>query len=856
MADGSVDDERVSPGIGAFWAAAFAGGALILLALTLGLSSFWLHEEREQTQVQALAAVKGLVQGLSSRTAAVRGQLNRWRDDPGLQTAIEDGRPAVLRAKEEELSTLVPGALGIDVFPASEVGPGGNAGNRLSYAGLDMVRSVADSGRIALLEAHRVHMKDEHLAIAAPIMRPAGDGVLGVVHVKLPLSMLPWIGQRWGDDARFAFQQQVGDDLVEIDDKGEALPNRVPDVSEPVSGTRIQVRAWVDPGGLFSRGRLPWVVGIYGVALLALGLIFWVVQRALKRALRTDLNALVATIDDAVQKRPPRVVRHRLAELQGVQDQVRRQLRELQSRPPAPRSAPAPDLAALAGAAEAAAEEGRDLDLEFDTDLDLSAPLDLAGDAPPDDEPPASPARPVQSSLPDDAIFRAYDIRGLVGSQLDADIMRMLGQALASEALARGSDVVIVGRDQRPSGSSLCGGLVEGLLCGGIDVIDLGLVPTPLVYYACSLRPRASGAVVTASHNPAEYNGLKVVLAGLPAGSEDITALRDRLHAGDLGEGQGNCREQSVIDDYIDAVEEDIAIARGLTIVVDCGHATASVVAPRLLRALGCEVIELDCNCDPALADERMPDPAQPRHLYSLGDAVRGAGADLGIAFDADGDRLGVVDGEGRVVAADRVLMLLAADILARQPGSDIVYDVKCSHHVGAYILQHGGRPVMWKSGHSHLKQKLRACNAPLAGEFTGHFMFAERWNGFDDAFYAAGRLLEVLALDPRPSAEVFAEVATGMGTPELFVPLPADETSAIMDMVLDMADQLDGVEVNTIDGLRAEFDQGWGLVRGSNTQSGLMFRFEADDKGSLHKIQDLFRRIMDLAAPRLELPF
>jgi phosphomannomutase/phosphoglucomutase len=387
-------------------------------------------------------------------------------------------------------------------------------------------------------------------------------------------------------------------------------------------------------------------------------------------------------------------------------------------------------------------------------------------------------------------------------------------------------------------------------------VVDLGIVPTPLAYHAAVARGGASAAVVTASHNPAEYNGLKVVLGGRSANAGQVRGLYERIQRGDFRRGAGTYRAHDHIGDYIASVAEDITLARPLKVVLDCGFATACQVAPALFRALECDVVELDCDLDPARADQHMPDPAQPTNLYALADAVLGAKADLGLAFDADADRLGIIDSAGQFVTAERLLMLLARDVLARRPGSDIVYDVKCSHHLAGTILQYGGRPVMWKSGHSFIKQKMLELDAPLGGEYTGHIMIADRWNGFDDALYAGARLLEVLALDPRPSAAVFADFVVGMGTSELFVPLPSGEETGIMQAVLAMADRLDGVEVNVIDGLRAEFDQGWGLVRASNTQPGLVFRFEADDQVSLDKIQNLFRRMMELVAPRLDLPF
>jgi len=453
-------------------------------------------------------------------------------------------------------------------------------------------------------------------------------------------------------------------------------------------------------------------------------------------------------------------------------------------------------------------------------------------------------------------IFRAYDIRGLVGSELNVNVMRLLGRAVGSEAAALGQRTCIVARDQRPTGGGYVEALVAGLCESGCEVLDLGIAPTPLAYHAAATRTHASAAIVTASHNPPEYNGLKVVLGGRAADADQIKGLCERIRRGDFASGEGRCTRLDATAGYLSTVCNDITLARPLKLVLDCGFATACKLAPALYRALDCEVVELDCDLDPDRANRHMLDPSQPQDLGALGDAVIGAGADLGLAFDADGDRLGVVDAAGTFIAADRVLMLLAADVLARAPGSQIVYDVKSSHRVGAEVLQRGGRPVMWKSGHSFLKQKVRELGAPLGGELSGHIVFADRWNGFDDAFYAGARLLEVLAADPRPSTEVFADFRVGICTPELFVPLARGDDAGIMQSVLELARRLDDVEVNTIDGLCIELDDGWGLIRASNTRPGLVFRFEADDQAALSKIQDRYRRMLARVAPDLSVPF
>jgi len=849
---------RAARSIDAFWLTAFVGCAAVALALLLGISAYWIEAERRLTSAYVTDRATALVTELERRADAVRRQLGHWAQDAGVRSALREDRLGALRAKEAELHAVFPDALAVGVFRRSDTQPGGSAAERLSYAGLDMVRQVLAAGRIAPLEAHRVRLIDEHLAIAGPVLDEQGD-VVGAIHVKLRMSMLPSFTQATRNDAVFVFEQQVDTRIVPVGSSvNSPQPPAVASYRAPVPDARIQLSAWVTPTGFWPEHALPWLAGLYGMALVGLALVLALARQSLKRAVTADLSALTAMVDDAAARKQPRLFPNRVQDFRPVLEQVYRQLRAMRPPRPTPSGRPAGSMSkATASHSTETYSPGSEM-------ASPSAPRSqlIADAASGDATSVASLSETAQASrdalliqVPD-AIFRAYDIRGLVHRQIDSRVMYTLGRSVGSEALARNSKMVFVARDQRPASASLCEALVQGLLETGADVIDLGLMPTPLLYFACGRRRDASAAMVTASHNPREYNGLKVVLAGMSATTADIGALRDRIRDANLGTGQGSCSRRDIVPAYIEAMAADISLARGMTLVVDCGHATASPVAPSLFRALGCTVIERDCECDSALADALMLDPAQPKQLGALAEAVVAAEADLGLGFDADGDRLGVVDSRGDFIAADRLLMLLAADVLARHPGSPIIYDVKCSHHLAPEIERHGGRPVMWKSGHSNLKQKLRELDAPLAGELSGHIVFADRWNGFDDALYAAGRLLEVLALDPRASHEVFAELPAGLGTPELFMPLMHDEAERVMQTVVGMADRLDGVKIITIDGLRVEHARGWGLVRASNTQSGLVFRFEADDQDALDRIQGLFRHMMHTAAPGLGLPF
>jgi phosphomannomutase/phosphoglucomutase len=462
-------------------------------------------------------------------------------------------------------------------------------------------------------------------------------------------------------------------------------------------------------------------------------------------------------------------------------------------------------------------------------------------------------------STPPPEIFRAYDIRGVLGRQLTHAMMEPIGRAIASEAAARGDRQVMVGRDCRASSPALCRRLIAGIRAAGLDVVDLGVVPTPLVYFACRETATGggphAGAMVTASHNPAEYNGVKVVFRGLSADAPTIQDLRRRILAGDLRTGRGRLSEMDLTAAYCTQILGDIRLARPLDVALDCGNATVSRIAPALFRALGCRVVTLDCDPDHGMG-ERISDPSRPTCLEALAERVRATGCDLGLGFDGDGDRLGAVDASGGFIAADRLLMLLAQDILTRHPGSDVILDVKCSRAVAEAIRKAGGRPCLAPSGHGPLKARLRDSNAQIAGELSGHIMIKERWFGFDDALYAGARLLEVLSRDPRGIAAVLAALPGTLATPELDLPLLEGEAQQIMSRVLSLAQDITDLEVVTLDGLRLEGARAWGLVRASNTQPQLVFRFEGEDQAALTDIQGRIRRLIADAAPGLTVPF
>lgn len=451
-------------------------------------------------------------------------------------------------------------------------------------------------------------------------------------------------------------------------------------------------------------------------------------------------------------------------------------------------------------------------------------------------------------------VFRAYDIRGEVGSGLTADLVYALGLAIGTEANACGQKQLIVARDGRLSGPELSEALQQGLLDSGRDLLDIGIVPTPVLYFATYWFNTQSGVMLTGSHNPVNHNGLKIVLNGNTLAEANIQALYHRVVNRDFITGSGKIEKKSVVNDYIERITEDVRLARPLKVVVDCGNGVAGSIAPQLYKQLGCEVVELFCEIDGHFPNHH-PDPSDIHNLQDLKQAVLDHGADVGLAFDGDGDRLGVVTDQGEVIWPDRQMMLFAQDVLSRHSGAEILFDVKSTYHLPQVIEQAGGKSLMWKTGHSLLKAKMRERGAPLAGEMSGHIFFQERWYGFDDGLYAGARLLEILSHNARTSSAIFRALPNGINTPELKLPLPDSRKNAFMQEFIAKSQFPDGT-INTLDGIRVDFPDGWGLVRVSNTTPCLTLRFEGRDEASLQRIQALFRKQLLALDNQLKLPF
>lgn len=452
------------------------------------------------------------------------------------------------------------------------------------------------------------------------------------------------------------------------------------------------------------------------------------------------------------------------------------------------------------------------------------------------------------------AIFRAYDIRGVVDQQLNADNVTLISQAIGSEAIDLGINSLLVARDGRLSSPLLSEALITGLRRSGIDVVDLGMVPTPLLYFATHISDIDSGVMLTASHNPANYNGLKIVFRKTSLAANQIQGIRKRVDSKQFHFGAGDYRQQPIVDRYVEEVGQRLNLQRQLKIVVDCGHAVSATVAPQLFEHLGCEVIPLYCDIDGAFPDHH-PDPTVSANLAALRQCVLDKKADLGIAFDGDGDRVGLVTDTGEVIAADRLLMLLVQSIADQYQGEAIVFDVKCSRELARMVESLGLKPVMHKSGHSFMKQQMARTGAPLGGEYAAHIFIKDRWFGFDDGIYTAARVLEVLARVDDSSSQIFAELPGLISTEEIKLSVSDEYKFELMEKILRCAESSDGHKI-LIDGLRIEYKDGWGLVRASNTSAALLLRFEASTKPALQRIQHKFKALIHSADNSIEIDF
>lgn len=799
----------------------------ILLLAAAVILFFQVQQSQQANQKQLQVIAKSLAEGISDRLASQRDLLIGLAAKQELINPLISEDIAALHDQEQQLQRLLTDALKVRLLPKGWDQLEADSNPPFSYASLDMLRSVERSAAPSAAEVHQIGTTQQHIALAVPVFSETGGPVLGVLHVSYPYSWLEKaLSTLSGIDGRVELQQIVKGVPVVITAVGNPASQAAG--SSVIAGSIWQVA--------FAPGAVNWlgetqllILAVIALsALLIIGVIL-LQSRHFKQAMREDLESMFALVDVLKSGTVGRINQPRLEEFGHVFGLIRQVWQQsARKAPPVSESTPA-----------ASTNETLLPDLEsLDDSLDGSE----------------TSYSEQLGALPT-SIFRAYDIRGVVGQTLNERIVFELGRAIGSEAQDQSQQTVIVARDGRHSGSAFSKALSDGLQASGCDVLDIGMVPTPVLYFATHFLGTKSGVMITGSHNPSDYNGLKIVINGTALSGEGIANLRKRIESGNLRQGQGVLHEQDLLPDYIERIVDDVQLSRPLKLVVDCGNGVAGVVAPALFQALGCDVTPLFCKVDGDFPNHH-PDPGKPENLADLISAVKDRKADLGVAFDGDGDRLGVVDANGKIIWPDRLLMLLARDVLSRQPGADVIYDVKSSRHLADEILSYGGRPIMWKTGHSLIKAKMRETGALLAGEMSGHLFIKERWYGFDDGLYSCARLLELLSVEPVSVTEVFAGLPESVSTPELSMSFPNEgDNFALMDKLAEQVNFADAKLVD-IDGLRIEFEDGWGLVRPSNTTPSLVFRFEADTETSLKRIQQQFHDWLLGAEPGINPPF
>jgi phosphomannomutase/phosphoglucomutase len=753
---------------------------------------------------------------IADQLSLYAGMLQGYAANPGFREKLSKGGAGELRIEEVKLQQALPDAIRVRLFAPSWRSDSLEQDPDLSFAALDTLRRVQQSGKAAPAEVHQFGTPQQHVALVMPVMDPGGR-VAGYLHVSLSMRLInAAIAGAVGFSGRIEIEQVAGGSSVVLAAAGTTSGTAGARGSLPVEGSiwRTVYRQDVTEAPLEER-LLP--LAVTGGGSLLVILVILLQNRRLRRALQSDqgkILMLAETLGSAEEG--GKVPYAQLVEQQHVIDLLLRMRRETVWK------RRQEQLAGATGEAKSA-------------------------DAP--------AAMPPPHPSPADAIFRAGDIRGVSGEVLSELTMFDLGRAVGSEAHAQGQQSVIVARDGRVDSGTLCMALCRGILSTGRDVVDIGLTPTPVLYFATHFLGSSTGVMVTGGHDPAGYNGLKVVLAGQLLHGDALHQLQRRIKLGDFIEGAGERQERDLLPDYLERITGDLRLARPVKLAIDCGNGAAGVVAPALFQALGCEVIDLFCNVDGGFPNH-PPDPGMPENLVALIKTVKEQGADLGFAFDGDGDRVVAVDSNGNIVWPDQLLLLLARDLLSRHPGADVVYDVMSSRHLAGEILSRGGRPVMWKADHASLQSRLRKSGALLAGSFSGHLFLQERWYGFSDGLYSSARLVELLAAQSLNSAQLFAGTQAGISTPELFLTLPGDDAvHGMLERLASEGEFGDG-RIVRIDGLSVEYDDGWGAVVSAGSRPGLIFRFEADSVKALKRIQTLFRQQLANVDGALKMPF
>jgi phosphomannomutase / phosphoglucomutase len=808
-------------------------------------------------EAAALSSAKGAAQTLSDQIKLIDSALDKIAQDPEVIAAINSADSRTLSAMATRVEKYFPAARKIRLLPVGVIEPDEVNVPRMGFGDLDMVKATFQDNPLPAIQGDAG--PDRHLAITRKILQ--NNQTVGVVLASLSFDFIDQSLKNAAVDNAYMEIRQEKLALASIGEKSGS--------DEDFNKINIADTSWElyypDPKNT-SLGQAIATFGFIIIPALFALATFFICYRQLSVLLRQDLDWIYQAFKDVLTDRPKgsypvtltgmdtviaSMVRfNREVEKQGLlaskqsddDFELDGYFDEMHDSTPVPQQ----DQASTTARQSTASADNAFKEQEVVAEKPLVAEPELIDNKP----------ETIQKTDPNSVIFRAYDIRGIVGKTLTKEIVYDIGRALGSEAKELGVKTVVVGRDGRISSPELAEALSRGIVSTGCDVLDVGMVPTPVLYFVVHHTDGRTGVMITGSHNPADYNGLKMMIKGDTLAGERIQQLKQRIDKQEYVTGKSGSIEQNgmFVNEYIGTVCEDIQVSRPMKIVLDCGNGVAGELGPLLMNSLGCEVIELFCNIDGTFPNHH-PDPSKPENLTDLIRAVKDNNADLGLAFDGDGDRLGVIDSKGNIIWPDRQMMLFAKDVLAGKPGSEIIYDVKCSRHLPDQIVKYGGKPLMWKTGHSFMKAKLKETGAKLAGEMSGHIFFNDRWFGFDDALYSAARLLQILSEDHRMSSDVFAGFPDSINTPELNIELAEGENFKFIASMFASANFVGG-KTTDIDGMRIDFSNGWGLVRASNTTPSLVIRFEADSKEAMANIQDQFRQLMRKIKPDIKLPF
>lgn len=825
-------------------------GVLIAVLLHFLVLTPSAKETFDQVQAQqADTARQSLNRYFSERQEQVNAVANQRHVTEAL---LAGGEPAVVA---NDLEAALPGVGRVFIFPHQQIPRTGNSDRLLGFAGLELARR-AEQGQPPLPDAFP---RDNrwYFQLATQIQHPNTGAVIGSLLAVYPADQLqPLLNINQTDvGGQLALVQTVSDNARTVVSSGSGSgPAETRRLANPDWSVVFRPAAAPEPAvGMAT-------LGIFVALPILLAIIVaWLLLANAQRGLREDMSALVQWAHKVFGGEKIKLPAFRW-DLVASTGEVLYRLSQVVEKRVAKAGESAKPRPAPASKAKQPDEdedplfqdnEVPDIDM-LDGDEDVlgfgKTGSESAGDALFDEDIPEVAQTRAPAVSIEQEIFRAYDIRGIVGESLSAEVVEVIGRAIGSEAGDRGLTSLCIGYDGRHSSPELAEALARGVMATGCDVIHVGAVPTPVLYFATHQLQNGSGVMVTGSHNPANYNGLKIMLGGETLSGDAIQKLYQRTQTADFKTGQGSQSREDVRRAYLDRIVGDIAVAAPLKVVVDAGNGIAGELGPMLIEELGCEVIPLFCEVDGDFPNHH-PDPGKPANLKDLIGKVQETGADIGLAFDGDGDRLGVVTNTGKIIWPDRLLMLLAKDVVSRNPGADVLYDVKCSRRLAGVISEAGGRPIMWKTGHSLMKAKMKETGALLAGEMSGHVFFGERWYGFDDGLYTAARLLEILGIEDRHSEDVFADFPEDISTPELNVEVTESDKFGIIDRLGEQGEFGDG-NISTIDGIRVDYADGWGLCRASNTTPMLVLRFEAETDEALERIKSVFREQLSKAAP------